>query len=290
MAEHRKYEDRWLDVASTQVLDALKARAAPAPFCLLLQFRMDLTASTARMGLGYLHALGSPAGPKLLRTIRARSQKRLGCLVSFAQLAQLLEQEFPIIHDRFEARRAARIARIDGVLARKLTATGQPDDDEGQPNEPALFVPIPYERWQQPDISLAQDHLAWRESMGPGVAGRSFSNVRFETAEVTAAWPAARRGAASSDGDGELPQGRNQRKRETSEKKLVYDEAACRIWFKMRVNRWPDDKPPPNGDQCLADARAHFGGHIARDPFREIRRGIVPAEWQKTGPRARRPR
>ena len=67
-----------------------------------------------------------------------------------------------------------------------------------------------------------------------------------------------------------------------------YSASRCRGWFKVRVDGWPDSEPPPPLKECLAAARAHFTGPIARDPFAAIRRREVPADWNKSGPRSPR--
>jgi len=70
--------------------------------------------------------------------------------------------------------------------------------------------------------------------------------------------------------------------------KLEFSQARCRAWFRLRIDGWPKDKPPPSGAECLAAARAHFAGSIPRDALRAIRREAVPLEWQKPGPRGPR--
>ena len=72
------------------------------------------------------------------------------------------------------------------------------------------------------------------------------------------------------------------------ETKPVFNPARCWSWFRLRIDGWPKDKPPPSSAECLAAARAHFAGHIPRDAFRAIRREVVPPEWQKPGPRISR--
>jgi hypothetical protein len=70
--------------------------------------------------------------------------------------------------------------------------------------------------------------------------------------------------------------------------KPEYTVEGCREWLNARVENWPKDVPPPSGEECLAAAREHFAGDIPRDEFRAIRREVVPAEWQKPGPRGPR--
>ena len=72
------------------------------------------------------------------------------------------------------------------------------------------------------------------------------------------------------------------------ETKPEFNSTQCRAWFKLRIDGWPKDNPPPSSAECLAAARSHFAGHIPRDAFRAIRRKVVPPEWQKPGPRISR--
>lgn len=67
-----------------------------------------------------------------------------------------------------------------------------------------------------------------------------------------------------------------------------YTPEACRAWFLLRTRTWPADAPPSTADKCLAAARAHFAGEIPRDPFRALRRAVVPQSWRKHGPRISR--
>jgi hypothetical protein len=70
--------------------------------------------------------------------------------------------------------------------------------------------------------------------------------------------------------------------------KQVYSDSACRAWLRLRVATWPSDRAPSTAEQCLADARVDFSGPIARDAFRILRRGVVPAAWRSPGPRVSR--
>ncbi len=70
--------------------------------------------------------------------------------------------------------------------------------------------------------------------------------------------------------------------------KLEYSPARCRAWLRVRVDGWPEGKPTPSAEECLAAARAHFSGRIARDPFIKVRNAVVPLEWRKSGPRGPR--
>jgi hypothetical protein len=67
-----------------------------------------------------------------------------------------------------------------------------------------------------------------------------------------------------------------------------YTPEACRAWFLLRTKTWPADARPSTVGECLTAARAHFAGEIPRDPFRELRRQVVPASWMKAGPRGSR--
>ena len=67
------------------------------------------------------------------------------------------------------------------------------------------------------------------------------------------------------------------------------DKQELATWFRARVKTWPRGTPPPTGDACLAAAIAHFeqfGKKVPRDPFRDVRKDIVPETWRKPGPRS----
>lgn len=68
--------------------------------------------------------------------------------------------------------------------------------------------------------------------------------------------------------------------------KMTFTEALCRAWFLLRIAGWPEDRPPPNRDDCYAAARAYFAGPIDRTEFRKIRNAMVPASWKARGRRS----
>jgi hypothetical protein len=67
--------------------------------------------------------------------------------------------------------------------------------------------------------------------------------------------------------------------------KPEYSEPLLRAWFKMRIFGWPKEHAPPTRDQCVAEAREHFGRRIPRDTVRRIRREVAPPSWNKPGKR-----
>jgi hypothetical protein len=58
-----------------------------------------------------------------------------------------------------------------------------------------------------------------------------------------------------------------------------------RRWQQWRYDNWPAGRLEPTSEQCQAAAEAHFGCHIPREPFIDIRNSIVPYPWRKPGPR-----
>jgi len=63
-----------------------------------------------------------------------------------------------------------------------------------------------------------------------------------------------------------------------------YSEARLGAWFRLRVDGWPQDEPPPTETTDLTAAKLHFDS-VPRDKFREVRRKKVPENWLKPGPR-----
>ena len=64
-----------------------------------------------------------------------------------------------------------------------------------------------------------------------------------------------------------------------------YSPEICAAWLGLRVASWPKDRPPSTEAKCHKAAETYFGIKIPRDPFRKIRREVVPHIWYKSGPR-----
>jgi hypothetical protein len=71
--------------------------------------------------------------------------------------------------------------------------------------------------------------------------------------------------------------------------KMTFTETLCRAWFLLRIAGWPEDRPPPNRDDCYAEALSYFDGAVDRDVFRKIRNDMVPPPWKARGRRKVRP-
>lgn len=129
---------------------------------------------------------------------------------------------------------------------------------------------IPADRWREarPSFALPGEQRRLRADIVSGP--RSWDGVRI------------RRPAAAP-----MPKQKPDAK-PTTARRLEYSDKGLRGWFRLRVDRWPKDAPPPSEKECLAAAREHFEGRIGRDPFRVIRREMVPENWQKSGPRKAR--
>lgn len=194
-AEQREYEDWCLTLDGSAIRKAAQAMASGLPeYRLWEPAPADAPGGRADTGPSYLRQMSAPGVRGVLETICARLEKRFGRPVSFAELAERIEPEMARFHARFQARREALAELIETARGGQLTATGQLDGEGGYSDETALVQPIPRERWEQPSVSLGKDRLTWLGSSKRGTAERSFSNVRFKTADVVALWPAGAEG------------------------------------------------------------------------------------------------
>lgn len=204
--ERRAYEDWCLTLPVAEVLQAAEAMAAFPPFCLWLPLEEDVRACVPREQRRYLHQMGSPCGPRLLDEMCARQTKRLGQQTSYADLAARIVPETSAYMARCEAREAARKRVIKWIVEGQLTAWGRPDGEDGYPDDRAGFVAIPTNMKIEDGLSLEGDRLISSRAWGPGSAGRSYSKLRFHTAEVAALWQASRGIQSASEDKGQLPE------------------------------------------------------------------------------------
>ncbi len=67
--------------------------------------------------------------------------------------------------------------------------------------------------------------------------------------------------------------------------KPKYTPERCKEWLRWRVADHPKGEPKPTAAECWEAAKAQFSGPVPRDPFYELRKTVVPEEWQTQGPR-----
>jgi hypothetical protein len=67
-----------------------------------------------------------------------------------------------------------------------------------------------------------------------------------------------------------------------------FNAAAGRAWFRLFVDRWPEDQPPPNEAECWTAMQEYFDWDVPRAALRAIRRELAPASWLVRGRRKRR--
>ena len=68
----------------------------------------------------------------------------------------------------------------------------------------------------------------------------------------------------------------------------AYSSKALASWFLLRVNTWPEGKPPPSEAECVVAAQIYFAEAPGRDVIRAIRQKKTPQSWRKPGPKPRR--
>lgn len=196
-AEQREYEDWCLTLDGSAIRKAAQALARGLPERHLWEpAPAEGQRMQADMGPSYQDQMSAPGTRTMLETICARLEQRFGRPMSFAELAERVEPETARLLARFQARREALAALIDAARGGQLIADGKPDGEDGLPDDSALAQPIPSERWQQKNIGLTEDRLTWLGSAKRGIAGRSFSDVCFKTADIGALWPADLAGEA----------------------------------------------------------------------------------------------
>ncbi len=131
---------RWGHSNAGPVLEALEARAAPTPFCVVQRLVAD---DVPWGGNAYSHKASSPDGPRMLRWIRATARHREGRLVTYAELAARLRAELETGAKEEAQIERARRKLLEALRAAKLTAWGKLDTRQGQPNPAAQYEAIP---------------------------------------------------------------------------------------------------------------------------------------------------
>ncbi len=97
-----------------------------------------------------------------------------------------------------------------------------------------------------------------------------FADVQVEASSASPVRPDASAGDADAAG------------------KPKYTPERCKEWLRWRVADHPKGEPKPTAAECWEAAKAQFSGPVPRDPFYELRKTVVPEEWQTQGPRGSR--
>jgi hypothetical protein len=183
--------ERWGHSNAGPVLEALEARVAPAPFCLVQPLILD---NEPWDGRSYAHKASSPAGPRMLRRIRARARQREGHLVTYSELAVRLREELEKAARDSTRMVLARQELLEALRASKLTAWGKPKTGRGLRNSGAPYERIPASIFIHDWVSVTEwgdvdgdpeDLTATFEYHGP-----RYSDIRFYTSDVMNVWPA----------------------------------------------------------------------------------------------------
>lgn len=181
---------RWSDSDAGPVLEALEARAAVEPYCVVRSLFRDRQPWDGR---SYCHRAFSPIGPKMLRWIRATARQREGRLVTYPELASMLRAELATLADENRRVEQARHELMEALRASRLAAWAKRDISRGEENPAAVHEEVPArifmdERWVVTEwgtIGPDPEHpTAWYHQHGP-----HFREVRFLTADVLKVWP-----------------------------------------------------------------------------------------------------
>jgi hypothetical protein len=138
--------------------------------------------------------------------------------------------------------------------------------------------------------------------------GRTWHDVTVARDDVVRLWPPAGEmpqtisgprptaatptpsGAGTAPQRGEIEVAERGPTTRTPEPKLMATRNVLAAWYRLRLETWPKDAPPPTEAADLAAAREHFAAQprVSREAIRAIRREKAPPNWRKTGPRAPR--
>lgn len=181
---------RWSDSNAGPVLEAIEARAAIEPYCIVRPLIID---DQPWDGRSYCHRAFSPAGPNLLRWIRAKARQREGRLVTYSELAAMLRAELETLADDNRRVEPAQQELLEALRASRLTAWGKRDISGGKEDPSAVYEAVPAtifmdDRWvvtEWGSIGPDPEHpTAWYHQHGP-----RFREVRFLTTDVLRVWP-----------------------------------------------------------------------------------------------------
>jgi hypothetical protein len=203
---------RWGHRNAGPVLEALEARAAPAPFCVVQPIVADDVPWDRN---AYAHKAWSRDGPRMLRWIRATARQREGRLVTYAELAARLRAELEAGAEEEVQVEGARRKLLEALRAARLTAWGKLDLRQGQPNPAAQYQAIPASIFIDELVSITEWGTVGADPHHPTTIhiyrGQSFREVRFHSAEAMTVWPATPREMATEAAPSPITESRQPR-------------------------------------------------------------------------------
>jgi hypothetical protein len=188
--DDRDFVLRWGHSNAGPALEALEARAAPSPFCIVHPLVLE---DERWAGESYSHRACSSEGPRMLRWIRAQARKREGRLVTYAELAAQLRGELEKATNDAAQIEQARHELLEALRASKLTAWGKRNTRPGQPSPTAPYEAIAAAVFADELVSITEWGTVGADPEHPTANhkyhGASFSEVRFYSDEVISLWP-----------------------------------------------------------------------------------------------------
>lgn len=170
---------RWGTSNLGLMLAALTARAAPEPYCMVLDREL-----VAARGITSRH----------VRMVRARARRSSGALLSYSDLVNNLTAEIEQNRRNEELLTAATVDLLDAMRAETITGYGQQRKSDGSENQGAPHSAIPIEVLIHPLVTLGSrnqvtidnevDFSAWRERKA-----LTFDDVRFRRSDILRLWP-----------------------------------------------------------------------------------------------------
>jgi hypothetical protein len=233
---------RWGHSNAGPVLEALEARAAPAPFCVVQPIVADDVPWDRN---AYAHKAWSRDGPRMLRWIRATARQREGRLVTYAELAGRLRAELEAGAEEEVQVERARRELLEALRAARLTAWGKLDLRPGQPNPAAQYQAIPASIFIDELVSITEWGTVGADPHHPtaihNYRGQSFREVRFHSAEVMAVWPSIQNAKLASASPG--PKAEPQRPRGGRPAQYDWDGFWIQVAMYAAANDFvPDDR------------------------------------------------
>jgi len=182
--------ERWKVRPMAHLREALEGRAALHPHCVFRYIQLPAEAKPL-FPVPACKSVSSK-GPALLRSIRAAARRRLGRLVTYAELLAMLDAEMARNAVEEPALDRATEGLMDSLRRGAIAAYGVPSDAQGDPRTGARHEPVPLTVLMGDNVTITLfDQITIEADIGEWMGWRrnAFHRVRFQTADVLALWP-----------------------------------------------------------------------------------------------------